>query len=61
VYNIEWYKFLDFVKNRGIETSVITVEIDETSDEFGLDIFEGEPDKFFNVIENDTIVHVCFA
>jgi hypothetical protein len=52
---------LDFVKNRGIETSVITVEIDETSDEFGLDIFEGEPDKFFNVIENDTIVHVCFA
>lgn len=58
---IEWYKFLDFVKKRGKETYIITVEIEETSDEYGLDIFEGEPNKFFDVIEDDTIVDVYFA
>ncbi len=59
---VTWKSFLNFCEERlklGHKTFVVVIET-EDGDEYGLDIFEGEPEKFLKIIQDDETISVYF-
>ncbi len=62
MYGVTWKSFLNFCEERlkrGIKTFVVVIET-EDNDEYGLDIFEGEPEKLLKIIQDDERISVYF-